>query len=131
MHYFVTVHEMRKIGLLMDTDITVPGEQGGGKVLSQFVHLSIQEFLAMAGLLKESPDKVRELIQEFGRSEQFNMALLFLYGLVYNDDNDSIRRLSTAVVDDSYLRREKKKALLEGVAVSFRHNYVALKLLDN
>ena len=88
------------------------------EVLSQFLHLSIQEFLAMAGLLKETPDKVSQTLTQLTKSEQFNMALLFLYGLAFSSDSETIRGISDAVGRTFAQRKELQQLLLEAVGVS-------------
>ena len=76
---------MRQTGLLMDTNYEDPHRPGQITVLSQFVHLSIQEFLAMIGVIKSKGDGIEMVIKQLCRSQQFNMALVFLYGLAFDE----------------------------------------------
>ena len=89
------------IGLLMQTEVANPDKPGETDVLSQFLHLSIQEFLAMAGLLKQDLSTLRDSMTWLVASEQFNMALLFIYGLAFNESNDAVRKISDAVTGKS------------------------------
>ena len=102
----------------MQTEIPDPEETKENQVLSQFVHLTIQEFLAMVGLLKESPHQVSNTLREFSKTEQFNMALLFLYGFAFNTDNETIKAISSAVGGLSDQKEEIQKVLLQAVGVS-------------
>ena len=109
---------MRRAGLLMQTEMPDPEQRKGNEVLSQFVHLSIQEFLAMAGLLKKDPVQIKEIVGRLSKSEQFNMSLLFLYGLAFNKENGTIKNISTAVIGTSETRKDIKKVLQDSVVVS-------------
>ena len=90
----IPVERMKEIGLLMETEIRNPETQGETEILRQFAHLSVQEFLAMCGLLKKGPEKVRETVSTFSKSEQFNMALLFLYGLAFDIGSETVKSLA-------------------------------------
>ena len=103
----------------METDLPDPEEPNGSKVVSQFVHLSIQEFMAMSSLLTQDRQKIDEVLKERSKSGHFNMALLFLYGLAFNEENGPIKLISTNVTGDAVTRQETKNALLEGVKVSY------------
>ena len=83
---------MLKTGLLTEG---LDAEDGDTTV--EFVHLSMQELLAMCELLKRDPDHVKKTLTTLCRSEQFNMALLFLYGLAFDDRNKTIQSLSEQV----------------------------------
>ena len=108
---------MRRSGLLMQTEIPDPENQHKRQVLSQFVHLSIQEFLAMAGLLTQSLEQVRDIVGQLAKSEQFNMALLFLYGMAFNE-NETIKKISAEVCGSQVQKNDIKEVLLELVVVS-------------
>ena len=115
---FISDLKLRGSGLLMQTQVFTSGmSEKEPQVLSQFVHLNIQEFLAMAGLLKESPDQVRKTLTQLTKSEQVNMALLFLYGLAFNSDDETVRDISTAVGGQLPQRKELHQLLLEAVKV--------------
>ena len=102
----------------MQTKVSSSGiSENEPQVLSQFVHLSIQELLAMAGLLKESPNQVKQTLTQLTKSGQFNMALLFLYGLAFNSNNETVREISTAVGGQLAQREELQQILLEAVGV--------------
>ena len=119
---FISDFKLRGSGLLMQTQASGISEEEP-QVLSQFVHLSIQEFLAMAGLLKESPDQVRKTLKRLAKSEQFNMALLFLYGLAFNSNNETVREISTAVGGQLPQRKELQQLLLEAVGVGNKSRF--------
>ena len=113
---------MRRSGLLMQTEIPDPENQHKRQVLSQFVHLSIQEFLAMAGLLTQSLKQVRHIVGQLAKSEQFNMALLFLYGMAFNE-NETIKTISAEVCGSQVQKNDIKEVLLELVVVSYFQSY--------
>ena len=85
----------------MQTEVPDPQAEGNVRVLSQFEHLSIQEFLAMAGLLLHSPEQVKKTLKQLSQSEQFGMAFLFLYGLAFNKQDGAVREISGAIVRTS------------------------------
>ena len=76
---------IEKTGLLLTTSIQDPEDPEQTRVLSQFVHLSIQEYLAMLGLLTKEDDHFKNIVKQLSRSQQFNMALLFLYGIAFDE----------------------------------------------
>ena len=94
-----------------------PEGAGNAQVLSQSIHLSFQELLAMAGLLKETPEQVRRTLAELTKGEQFNMALLFLYRLAFSSDNVTIRIISTVIGGQSAKMKKMWEVLLEAVGV--------------
>ena len=102
----------------MQTKISDLEGAGDDQVLSQFTNVFIQDFLAMVGLLKQRPDQVRRTLNELTKSEQFNMAILFLYGLAFNSDEENISDISTAVGGPLAQRGELQQILLEAVGVS-------------
>ena len=102
----------------METDTSNPDSPDKSTVISQFVHLSIQEFLAMAMLLNETPQQVETTLKRLCKSGHFNMAFLFLYGLAFNDDYGPVRNITSAVSEDPEVREEVKDILLNGVKVS-------------
>ena len=88
----------------MDTHYEDPLEKGQTKVQSQFVHLSIQEFMAMMGLVNSEPDRIKSVVDRLSSSQQFNMALLFLYGIVF--DKSTTERLPSGKVDQPIKTRQ-------------------------
>ena len=109
---------MSNIGLLMQTQILDP-ENNESQVQSQFAHLSIQEYLAMSGLLTESADRIKTSMSRFSKSEQYNMALLFLYGLAFDKERGSIISKVQLTINHSAEQTEKfQKVLLDSVTVS-------------
>ena len=121
---FISVPNLTGFGLMVQTNVSSLGiSEKEHQVLSQFVHLSIQEFLAMAGLLKESPDQVRKTLTQLTKSGQFNMALLFLYGLAFNSNNETVREISTAVGGQLPQRKELQQILLEAVGVGNKSRF--------
>ena len=109
---------MRRIGLLVETDIDDPDNPGRNDIFSQFVHLSIQEMLAMVGLLTQDQEKVQKALSRLCKSEQFNMALLFLYGVTFNQENAIIKKISTTIRGTSEQTESIKQALTATTYVS-------------
>ena len=100
----------------MQTEIRNPERPESTQVQSQFIHLSVQEYLAMCGLIQESPERVREVVTRLCRSEQYNMSLLFLYGMVFDEDVGQIGNLP--VFRSSIQKEEIQNALEELITVS-------------
>ena len=95
----------------MQTRISDSEGAGNDQVLSQFIHLSIQEFMAVTG-------QVRRAVKDLSKSGQFNMALLFLYGLAFNTGNETIMALSMAISGSVDQWEEMKKVLCDSISVS-------------
>ena len=108
---------MSNIGLLMQTQILDP-ENNESQVQSQFAHLSIQEYLAMSGLLTESADRIKSSMSRFSKSEQYNMALLFLYGLAFDEERGSISEVQVTISHSAEQTEKFQKVLLDSVTVS-------------
>ena len=102
----------------MQTEIKDPQNPDSVQVLSQFAHLSIQELLAMAGLLKQSSEHIEVTVKQLCSSEQFNMALLFLYGLAFNNTNETIQKLCEKVGLTAEQRHQAHSILKEAAPVS-------------
>ena len=104
----------------MQTEVSSSGIAGKEpQFLSQFIHLSIQEFLAMAGLLRECPDKVKHTLTQLTGSGQFNMTLLFLYGLAFDSGNGTISKISNAIGGQLEQRKVLQDLLIERVTVRY------------
>ena len=87
------MHDIRQVGLLVEN--ALGDSENPDETLSEFVHLSIQEFFGMAALLQDGDsNEMERLIQELSESEQFSMSLLFLYGMAFDTDNEFIQQLS-------------------------------------
>ena len=108
---------MTASGLLMETETQNPENPVEKRVLTQFVHLSIQECLAMAGLLQEPHEKVKDTIRQLAGSQQYNMALLFVYGLAFDVDDGPISELASVMKGLSENRIQMKEVLLKEVGV--------------
>ena len=116
---------MNETGSLMHTLIEDPENPGKFQTLKQFNHLSIQEFLAMLGLVSEKVKHLKASVKQLSISEQFNMALLFLYGLAFDD---GIRSTLSSVVGRDMCGQETdaRTVLMKSVRVSMvvRHTTV-------
>ena len=77
----------------METTFQDPDDKKNVISQSQFVHLSIQEYLAMVGLLQEGSERIGSLVKRLCKSGQFNMALLFLYGLAFDCDDPTMESM--------------------------------------
>ena len=107
---------MLRSGLLVQTEIQDPEKEGSKRVLSQFIHLSIQEFLAMVGLLKLHPDKVQQVFSELCRADSFSMATVFIFGLAFNEDK-TVSSIMNAVGGEFENQAEIQSFLEESVMV--------------
>ena len=85
----------RRSGLFLQTKVPDLGNGQKNKVLGEFIHLSIQEFLAMLGLLTQRPGSIKEALKTLKTSGQFNMALLFLYGFAFDNKDETLTKLCT------------------------------------
>ena len=99
----------------METQLEDIEKSGSTKTLTQFAHLSIQEFLAMSGILGETLEDVEKHVRKLSMSEQYNMALLFLYGLAFDDRNIPVAQTFAAATGKDSLR-EDVKGFLQGFA---------------
>ena len=102
----------------METEIRNAEHPEETQVQSQFVHLSIQEFLAMGGLIEDRPERVKDTVLRFAQSGQFNMALLFLYGLMFDRTDETIQNITNALATGARTRGEAEKLLLDATLVS-------------
>ena len=127
---YTSVPKLQNVGLLMETDVVSPDQPQDKKILWQFVHLSLQEFLAMAGLLNESPEKIAPVLTrtmtQLSRTGQYNMALLFLYGMAFDEGNSPITNISKAVNQSSTHQRDVRQILLDNVGVSISTCFITL-----
>ena len=84
---------IRKTGLLQIKDFTI----GQSKSIStEFMHLTTQEMLAVTYLLSR-PMASKEILENVFSSGQFNMALLYLFGLKYDKKCSWIQNVCEAV----------------------------------
>ena len=114
----ISVEGIAESGLLMQTRIPNPERPEEMQILNQFVHLSIQEFLAMQGLLQEHPGKVKKVLQQLSRTGQFNMALLFLFGLAFDKRKSSFRHMPDSSRKLPSAKKDLTKLLLDNIGVS-------------
>ena len=70
-------------------------DQESKKVQSfgEFVHLSIQEFLAVLGLLIRGPTNTSEIFARVFQSQRLVMAKYFLFGLLFNKNYHKLERI--------------------------------------
>lgn len=59
----------------------------------EFVHLSIQELLAMMELCQKDTYTLKKTAEMMWRSYSFNMAMLYLYGLHFDTQSENINML--------------------------------------
>ena len=99
----------------MDTHIQDPKDPKQTRVLSQFVHLSIQEFLAMGGLWTKDDGRMKDVVTQLSGSQQFNMALLFLYGIAFDESEmNKMVSSSSGRVESQHI--EDKRQILTTIA---------------
>ena len=67
------------------------------KVFYEFLHLSVQELLGMAGLLNSDIQTVHDTLPKMSRSGRFNMAQLFLAGISLDTQSQWIEALKEAI----------------------------------
>ena len=84
---------MGKTGLLHNKVIK---HKHGEVLYSQFIHLSVQEILAMVNILQSDRKALKETLAHMSKSGRFNMAHLFLTGLTLDSENEWIAALSWA-----------------------------------
>ena len=65
-------------------------------ILAEFLHLTMQEILAVAHLLSK-PLPSKEIIKSVFSDNQFNMALMYMFGLQYDKCSDWIKDVCKAV----------------------------------
>ena len=112
------VHTARQSGIFLQTEVSGPNTSDQKQVLGEFVHLSIQEFMAMIGLLVQSPEEVREALKMLSSSGQFNMALLFLYGFAFDTGSEALKELCKAMGVQIEVGAELRSILKENIKVS-------------
>lgn len=85
------VHVAGDCGILLPHGITQPITYK--LELYEFVHLSVQELLAMMELSPKDTDTLIQTAQMMWRSSSFNMAKMFLYGLHFDSKSKDIKSL--------------------------------------
>ena len=116
---------MIETGLLTSTCIEDPEQPGKTQTLNQFIHLSIQEFLAMLKLIPKDGKYLGKKLKKLSGSEQFNMALLFLYGLAFDDETRNI--LSSVMGEDLFGQKNAARdVLMKSVGVSMYINHATV-----
>ena len=65
-------------------------------IYAEFLHLTMQEMLAVAHLLPK-PSRTEEVLRDVFSSNQFNMARMYLFGLQYDEGSDWIMDVCRAV----------------------------------
>ena len=112
--YAVLVNDMRTTGLVMDT---LTGDPKGSE--QQFVHPSIQDFLAMRGLLAEDDGNIKNVLKQLFSSQRFDTALLFLYGLAFDE-----RIVSSSVSLGLGQMKKTREALVGMISVGISYIYL-------
>ena len=108
----------------MQTELQNPRNPKQKQVLSQFVHLSIQEFLAMGRLMTLNVNTLEKSLKDLVESEQYNMALLFIYGMAFNSQHKEINILSNAVSGSTSQNADRIHILTTAVAVSIKDSFI-------
>ena len=86
--------ESVKMGGILHIEEVKKGKRNG--IIAEFLHLTMQEMLAVAHLLSKPLPSIEMLGNVFS-SNQFNMARMYLFGLQYDKDSDWIKDVCRAV----------------------------------
>ena len=86
--------ESVKKGGILQIKETKTGKRNG--ILAEFLHLTMQEILAVAHLLSK-PLPSKEVIRNLFSNNQFNMALMYMFGLQYDKYSGWIKDVCKAV----------------------------------
>ena len=105
------LRKARELGLLTCSTCRDPGNSGHQQLQAQFIHLSIQEFLAAAELvaMRQFREKSDSWVFESGR---FNMTGVFAFGLMFDREDRNIDSILRAVCNkESSLHLDKNVEL--------------------
>ena len=86
--------ESVKMGGILRIEEVKKGKRNG--IIAEFLHLTMQEMLAVAHLLSK-PLPSNEMFRNVFSSNQFNMARMYLFGLQYDKDSYWIKDVCRAV----------------------------------
>ena len=86
--------ESVKMGGILRIEEVKKGKRNG--IIAEFLHLTMQEMLAVAHLLSKPLPSIEMLGNVFS-SNQFNMARMYLFGLQYDKESDWIKDVCRAV----------------------------------
>ena len=101
------LRKARELGLLTCSSYRDPGNSGHQQLQAQFIHLSIQEFLAAAELvaMRQFREKRDSWVFESGH---FNMTGVFAFGLMFDREDRNIDSILKAVCNkESSLHLDK------------------------
>ena len=90
--------EAQKTGLLTYTNVQDPFNPQQKELQAQFVHLSVQEFLAVSKLAVSSPDD--DVIEEkvgLLQSERLKLSDIFAFGVVFDKEDRNIADIRSAM----------------------------------
>ena len=86
--------ESVKTGGILRMEEVKKGKRNG--IIAEFLHLTMQEMLAVAHLLSKPMPSI-EMLRNVFSSNQFNMARMYLFGLQYDKESDWIKDVCRAV----------------------------------
>lgn len=69
------------------------------RYIYQFVHLTVQEMLAMTELLRKDEKTLMDVAARISKSPSFNMAKMFLYGLRFDKSSTHINHFMESVLE--------------------------------
>ena len=109
---------MSIIGKIEETGLvqseTVPSKAGHQESITEFIHLSIQEFLGMAEIANSSDD-VKYFLNKGTNDNESTLTKQFLLGLVFDSDNKWIKAVKAAVLPDETYEEEVREIITEHV----------------
>ena len=106
------IQQARETGLLICRDVK---DQVNDTETSQaeFVHLSIQEILAAAHLLKSDVHNVESYLPDATEIGRLNMSQLFLFGLALDTENKHVAEINKGVMTEAHgkVRNDQRKEI--------------------
>lgn len=109
------VNFAQELGLIVCTDFHEPGQKSKGSLITEFMHLSIQELLAMGYLLSQGKAKATQIFNNMWTTKRFHMAQLYLFGFCYDDGIDPDGINLVVYISDQETSNELKQDLLEAL----------------
>ena len=90
------MREAKQSGLLTYSKYKDPENPHCQKLQAQFIHLSVQEFLAAARMIDPSCNASEQKLHLF-ESGQFNMTDLFAFGLAFDETNMNVKDIQNVI----------------------------------
>lgn len=92
--FVFSVSVAQELGLLVCSEIQLPGKEDK-YIITEFVHLSMQELLAMVYLINDSNEhsSAVEIFNKMWNTKKFYMAQLYLFGLCFDEEISGVEPL--------------------------------------